>query len=176
MISGIETSDISIELIAVNQQLKAFYKGNMINFFELPEDIMGKLIDLMISDKDAMKILNKTKNDTYDMLKQYCWCNFGGINHEADIIGNHFEPEYWDCGKRGSCQFEGKICKQKLLGKRELEFARLLATGLLDKEIANIMNITYSTACDYRIRIQQKTGTSNKVELVAKLFHENLIN
>lgn len=176
MIGGLDNLDETLELFAVKEDLKAFYKGQIVDFSELPAEIMDELTDLMLLDKPAMKILIKTCKTTNDMVKQYSWCNFGGINHESDIDNGKFITEYWDCGKRGACPFEGKICALKILGKRELEFAKLLATGLLDKEIASEMNITYTTACDYRVRIQQKTGTTNKVELVNWLHRQNLID
>jgi DNA-binding CsgD family transcriptional regulator len=144
----------------------------------LPEAIINILLKKMYRNKKAIAAMKNLGLSEIEKLKKFCWCNYGGINHEADITADLriSNSEYWDCGKRGNCQYEGQICSNKLLSKREIQFAKYLADGLIDKEIADKMKITYATACDYRVKIQKKTNTTNKVELVNFLHRENLIN
>lgn len=181
MIQGLNKSDASVELFAVAKDLKAFYKGTMIYFYELPVEIINDFREKYLNDTIAVSELSKTISSEDEQLRQYCWCNNGGINHEADLDENlEIHGEYWDCGKRGNCQLEGIVCgnfaTNKTLTKREIVFAKYLADGLLDKEIADKMGIEYTTACTFRKNIQIKTGTQNKVELVSYLFRQNLIN
>lgn len=176
MIQGLENNSSNLELFAIGNEIKAFYKGDVVFFEQLPDKILSFLMKLMFRNKKALKALSTYNLSDFDKLKKYCWCNYGGINHEADINQTLSKSEYWDCGQRGICKHEGKICSEKILTKREIEFAKYLATGLVDKEIATKMNITYTTACDYRKNIQRKTNTTNKVELVNYLHRENLIN
>jgi len=178
MIQGLSTSSKNIEMFATGCDVKCFHKGSILNIEELPEAIINILLKKMYRNKKAIAAMKNLGLSEMQKLKKFCWCNYGGINHEADItpelrISN---SEYWDCGKRGNCQYEGQICSNKLLSKREIQFAKYLADGLIDKEIADKMKITYATACDYRVKIQKKTNTTNKVELVNFLHRENLIN
>lgn len=178
MIQGLSNDSKNVEIFATGSDVKSFYKGSIISIDELPSPIIDILLKKMYRNKKAIAAMKSLGLSEMQKLKKFCWCNFGGINHEADInkslqISN---SEYWDCGKRGNCQFEGQICSNKLLSKREVEFAKYLSEGFIDKEIASKMKITYATACDYRVKIQKKTNTTNKVELVNFLHRENLIN
>lgn len=56
------------------------------------------------------------------------------------------------------------------LTPRQLEIAQLTACGLLDKEIANRMNVSVSTVTNTKRNIYDKYGFNNTSEMVAFYF------
>lgn len=65
--------------------------------------------------------------------------------------------------------------KQKLrdtLTKRELEVFELIRTGLLQKEVADILNISQRTVETYTENIREKTNSNNMIEAIYKLTND----
>jgi DNA-binding CsgD family transcriptional regulator len=114
-------------------------------------------------------------------VKQFTYCTHGGFDNIPDVINGVLkEPEFWHCPKRGNCQFEGVVCnslacKNGVLTKRELEYLTLTAKGYLDKEIAGIMMIKYSTVTTFNKNVRSKTGLFRKVDLTRFAIQNNLL-
>ena len=142
--AGIESG---VEVFASQNELYAIYNGSKIRFFNLPKDIIEAFREEMLQNNIALKSLVKLNlTDPNAMLFQYVKCNYGGFNYEADFLNNTLSKEYWDCGSRGTCPFEGKICggintENQVITKQELRFIKYLLCGLADKEIADRLGI-----------------------------------
>lgn len=135
----------------------------------------------MISDQEAMKtFVSMNISEENDMLIQYVWCNFGGYNKIPDYVDHKICSEYWDCGSRGKCPYEGNLCKAilfrgNIISKRELEIIKLIAQGYADKEIADILKIAYNTMTKHRQNIEKKINAPSKVAVATFAHINNLI-
>jgi len=173
--------DGNLELFAVGKKVKAIYKGEVISFGDLPEEIKEAFRTEIVKDKEALLSLSAMGHTTdKDMLLQYVFCNYGGFDNEADFKKGVGKKEYWDCGRRGKCNFEGKLCKNitingKPLTPREIQVIKLIASGYLDKEISGLLFISISTVATHKDNIYKKTGTTTKVELAVLATKLNLI-
>jgi DNA-binding CsgD family transcriptional regulator len=101
-------------------------------------------------------------------LEKFTICRYGGFDDQPDIdLDNNSTPEYFDCGDRGTCKVEGKLChhvkaENGYLTPREIEVIKLIAQDLLDKQIADKLGISYHTATTHRTNIQHKIGAHSK--------------
>lgn len=116
------------------------------------------------------------------MLKQYIFCRFGRYDGNPDINedGTINDSEYFDCGLRGKCKYEGKLCSTiKLengeLTKRETEILKEVAKGKLNKEIAESLFLSEHTIASHIQNIQQKGNFFRKFEMIAFAKDKNLI-
>jgi DNA-binding CsgD family transcriptional regulator len=171
--------DANLEIYADGTKLMAVYNGSNMIFEKLPEEILQEFFILLHKDTLALECLKKSFSSKAEMLYQYVWCNFGGWNRSPDYDGK-LHTEYWDCGFRGRCEFECKICKAvnpdtKNLTERELQISKMIAIGLLDKEIADILNISINTATTHRQRIENKLNAPRRVDVASFIYKNNLL-
>jgi DNA-binding CsgD family transcriptional regulator len=176
---GLENEDL--ELYAHGLELKALYNGEKIDFWKLPNGILDIFRKELFSKKnvvEAMVTMDITDED--EMLYQYCFCNYGGWNRNPDLkVSGELNTEYWDCGNRGKCKVEGKLCiklnkEEKNPTRQELEIIKLIALGLADKEIADKLNIHYTTVTTHRAHIEKKLGAASKVDVATFALKNNL--
>jgi DNA-binding CsgD family transcriptional regulator len=106
------------------------------------------------------------------MLTQYIKCNFGNFDciPDLDEEGTIY-PECWNCGRRGNCPGEGKICgriqgKNAMLTRQETQIFFLLIDGKLDKEIADHFHSSLSTIKTQLSDIREKLGVNNRIEIM----------
>jgi len=113
-------------------------------------------------------------------LEKYVQCNYGGFDNQADLTSNSQNTEYFDCGDRGHCPGEGKLCKalkvkNGVLTPREIDIIRLIGKDKMDKEIADILGITKNTATTHRQNITRKLGGLTKAGIAAFAIKKNII-
>src|SRR5690606_17307288 len=140
--------------------------GRKYSWGEIPAEILDIVSEDLVRNPDAVKALNDWNiHDGDEMLQQYVFCRFGGFDTEADIDaeGKIEYTEYFECGKRGLCKYEGKVratikVTEGHLTKRELEILKLVAQGKLNTEIADILNISEETVSTHNQNIQRKGG------------------
>jgi DNA-binding CsgD family transcriptional regulator len=141
-----------------------------------------RLMDEMEADHDAVSALDKLGIPFKDArLEKYVECNYGGFDDVADYDkkdGAHHE--YFDCGLRGSCPVEGKLCKRikvenGSLTSREIEIIKLIGQDKMDKEIADILDISLNTATTHRQNITRKMGGITKAGIAAFASQKGLI-
>ncbi len=180
--AGILTKDSSIEFFAVGKNLKAFHKGRIIDFSQFPMAIYNKLKDILADDVTAKAALMEWGFSTLNtQVKQYTICRFGGLDNIPDLsVNNIQESEYWECGNRGNCPFEGRICKDVkvengILNKREVKLLKLLATGDKDTKVADVLHISRNTLEIHKTKINKKLGVQSKLMAVVEAFKHNIL-
>jgi len=127
---------------------------------------LQNLLDNDLIAQASLDQLNITDDDA--RLHKFGLCRFGGFDDKADITKNEHTNEYYDCGERGYCHVEGKLCKHVMAANgyitpREIEVIKLIAEDLADKQIADRLEISVNTANTHRVNIQKKIGCSTKV-------------
>lgn len=142
--------DSGIEFFVNEDTLFALYEGRKVDFFELPESVIDLLRSELYSRPKAVEALVEWGYENPDeMLVQFVKCVFGGFDYMADIsdftIGH---SEYWDCGVRGNCPFEGRICQSlKVSDTQHLtnkEFLVMLQITKDQKDIVSAFNLDMS--------------------------------
>ncbi len=163
--------DKCVEFFYHKNEVYCLHDGVRYTFEETPKWIIEKIEEDMLQYPDAMKALASWENlDESEWVRQYIICRFGGIDDEPDIDleGNVHHAEYFDCGLRGQCRYEGKLCtalkvENGYLGKAEIEVLRYIS--LPDKLIADKLNKSIDTIITQQQTIRAKTGMRSKVEL-----------
>lgn len=179
--AGLE--DNGLEIYIHKGELRVIYNQRTTSFDLLPDNVKDIFTAHMFSNKSAVKSLKKdfSLEDANDMLLQYIKCNFGNFDMipDADEDGSIY-PECWDCGKRGTCPGEGKVCSRfkgpnGFLTKRETEILFLMIEGKLDKEIADHFGVTMPTIETQMKNIREALRCSNRIEVMNFAIRRKLI-
>lgn len=157
--------------------------GQPVPFNRIPPAILNIVDEDMAKHPDAVRALLAWDLHTREeMLRQYILCRFGGFDLEPDITAEGVieHTEYFDCGKRGTCSMEGKLCpaikvENGYLTKKELEVVKYTGQGKANCEIAALMHISEETVKSHMQNIQQKCGFSSKLEVTAFAIKKNLL-
>jgi len=156
-----------------NIDVRCINNGTIYNSFnEFPEWIKAKLSQDLTDNVMALKALKKLKGvSPEDYLKHYTFCKYGGLdpNPDIDVNGVMGESEYFECGFRGMCKAEGKLCctlkvKNGHLTKSEIQVIKKLTKA--NKIIADTLHIAESTVTTHIQSIMRKTGCRNRAEIV----------
>lgn len=116
-----------------------------------------------------------------DRMVRYIRCRYGNLDGNPDItVDGSTSDEYWDCGLRGNCKYEGTLCgKVKAPGgdftSRELQVIQLLSRDLPNKLIADDMGVSTITVNTHIQNINHKIGSHSKYGIVAYAARNNLI-
>jgi DNA-binding CsgD family transcriptional regulator len=179
--AGLE--DQGVEIYSHNNELKAIIGGKTLPYENWPFEFLSYFDNELLKDIEALDSLEKDFRitDGTEMLKKYITCNYGGFDHEADVKDNVSTPEYWDCGYRGRCKAEGKICKifcigEKNLTPQELTILKLVGAGNTDIQIADRLNISTNTVRTHIERICRKVNGHCRIDIMRFATHNNLIN
>jgi DNA-binding CsgD family transcriptional regulator len=163
----------ALEFFIHDHEIKCLYKGLVFSFCDFPSEIIAWVEADMLRHPKALKALAEWDiTDPDEQMRQYIACRFGGFDNNPDIEenGQVVAKEYVDCGRRGSCAYEGKLCASiqlpnGLLTKREIEVLRLIGECKFDKEICDLLNITQDTLRNHKDNISQKAGIERKPAL-----------
>lgn len=170
-------TDKNVELFAEDDVLYGTHNGSVMKFKDLPKDVLLSIMLELSHDVEAMRALIKWQAllgyswSDHETLERYAKCKWGGFDNRPDVLnGNTQEGEYWACGKRDQCPFQGKICKHVKvkyghLTWKEIEVMKLIADGLQDKQIADQLGLSVNTIPGYKKNIQSKTGDHSKVDM-----------
>jgi len=152
------------------------------SYREFPEWIKQKLTDDLYKTPLAVKTLRRhwKKLPVVEYPRQHAYCKYGGLdpNPDIDSQGNMGHSEFFDCGRRGKCKSEGKLCcvmqvKAGFLTKMEIEILRLVM--LPDKRIADKLCISSATVLTHWQNIRRKTGFRSKIELAVFATKKGMI-
>lgn len=175
--------DGSVEFFLYDNEVRALYKGCTYAFKDFPKEILDIVSNDMLANPKAMESLAKWDiTDPDAQIRQYIACRFGGFDSNPDITasGEIHHREYFNCGRRGICPYEGKLCAtikvaHGELTKREIEVLRAIGLGKLDKEICDELNICQDTLRSHKDNISVKTGEERKPALGILAHKLNLI-
>lgn len=178
--AGLESK--GVEIYAYDNKIKAIYDGRVIDFVSLPDHIKEVFQDQCFANDKALKAMHAVGiTNPEALVNQFVFCNYGGFNNEADIAEDgKLSSEFWDCGKRNHCPFNGAICgaikgENGIITNREIEVIKLIKQGLLNKEIAAALKISVNTVNNHIQHINQKTGTGNRAEIINWAIKNNLL-
>jgi DNA-binding CsgD family transcriptional regulator len=176
-------ADEQYEIFINKGELLVLHNGRTTSFDLIPERIQDAYLQHMLANKTAMESLKNDfgHTDIKPMLKQYVMCNFGNFDSVPDMDkdGTVF-PECWDCGKRGVCPGEGKVCGRikgphGVLERVETEIFFLLVSGKSHKEIAAIRGKHIQTIETQLRDIRTKLGCHSSIEVMNYALNRNLI-
>lgn len=173
----------AVEFFIHQHEVKCQTQGRTYSFDEMPAEILRIVEDDMMANPKALKALADWDiTDQNEQMRQYIACRFGGYDYQADISPERgIQPaEYVDCGRRGSCPYEGKLCTSLLLAngiatKREVEVLKMIGQSLLDKEICDQLNMSQDTLRNHKDSLSQKAGVERKPSLAILAHKLNLI-
>jgi len=110
--------DESVEFFLHEDEVYCQTSGHVHSFDNFPK----RVIDIMNADmaKYPEKIdclIDWGLEEEGPQMRQYIACLHGGHDSSADICkdGNVQPSEYVNCGKRGECKYEGKLCNSIVL-------------------------------------------------------------
>jgi DNA-binding CsgD family transcriptional regulator len=174
--------DQGVEFFVHANEVKCIHAGQVYSFEQFPEWIIKVIEEDMVKHPEALKALATWENlHQTEYVRQYIYCRFGGLDFDPDIDSNRklSYAEYFDCGFRGVCKYEGKLCctikvSEGHLTKTEIEVLKRVA--LADKSIADELCISTDTVNSHLQNIRRKTGYSNKVELAIFATKKGIIN
>jgi len=87
----------------------------------------------------------------------------------------YFTPKASDILLEGFIKSYGEPDKESILTSREREIVQLLVAGKVNKEIADVLNISVRTVETHRATIMRKLGINSIVELVLYAIRNNIV-
>jgi DNA-binding CsgD family transcriptional regulator len=185
--AGLLPRDHNIEIFADPYNFGKCYflhDGEVKDFSQMPHDLMLNLTDELKDDLHAMAGLKLMGYDidapgtrtAMAMIEQYNYCNRGAFDNIPDIFTNGKKTrEFVDCGCRGRCPGEGKVCSPVVVDgehitHRELECAMLIGRGMPYKRIGTEMGFHKVTAVNSLIgRLRDKLHCASNTEIAIKV-------
>lgn len=159
-----------VEFFVSSDELFAIVNGHTYTWHECPGWVKQELALELEADAHALAALTNWGLEGDAQLRQFAVCRKGSFNQTPDL-GEHPDSEYYDCGNRGKCPYEGKICQTiklsegMVIGFREIQVLRLIIAGLLDKEIACKMDISVNTVTTHVQNLLNKTNQHTRTAL-----------
>jgi DNA-binding CsgD family transcriptional regulator len=164
--------DDDMEISTTGDFVFALIAGKMTPFAAWPESLKIALKEDLQSHPKAIQSLIELGLETDDeMIWQYSRCRFGSWDGQPDLVdGKFIYTEYWDCGIRGNCAHEGKLCCSMkvefgIISAREMQVWVLVCEGLLNKEIADRLSISDTTVPQHVENLCRKCGVRHRGEL-----------
>jgi DNA-binding CsgD family transcriptional regulator len=148
-------------------------------FSRVQKSKLKYLLDNDVMAQASLDMLGLKNSD--DRFRKYGMCNFGGFDQDQDIdTQNSPRYEYYDCGQRGRCPVEGRLCKTIMadhgyINPREIDVLKLIVQDLADKQIADRLGISENTVHKHRSNIQHKIGCSSKVGICRWAIQKGII-
>ncbi|MBI9052501.1 MAG: response regulator transcription factor [Bacteroidales bacterium] len=119
------------------------------------------------------------KDNKFLMVRRFLKCNFTKNDHIPDIDSNgEFHLECVHCPLKGECSDDGIICNPELntkLSDREMEVAKLYATGINKFDISEQLFISEHTVSNHVRKIFLKLEINSQAQLVVYMHDKNFI-
>lgn len=169
-------TDHNIEIFATEYpKCKAMYLGHRVDFWDLPQKVVERITQQVLSDREAMKTFREEGITSERlMVELWVWCNLGRFDTIPDfeVTSGRVNLEYHNCGKRGKCPWEFRRCKRvktetDTLTPRETDYLKQTARGFTDTEIASRMNLKPKSMISLARRVREKVGVSNRAGLAS---------
>lgn len=173
-------ADDNVEFFTSSGEVLFFRDGTVHKFEEISIGDLESINALIKSDKKASECLDQMglKNEI-DRARQFAFCRFGGLDSIADLECGNPSFEYWNCGRK-PCPHEGKLCKfpetkTGKLTRHEAKIIKHIGNELLNKQIADDLNISIETVNKECKRIAEKIGCYGKQGIAAFAAMHNMI-
>jgi DNA-binding CsgD family transcriptional regulator len=174
--------DRSIEIWSTGHDVYFLFDGKRIRYEDAPPSLIRKFKNDMAKHPEMIKILRLMGFISLrDQLKQYLKCRYGNFDHipDFDHHGNS-NPDHFNCGHRGHCPYEGKLCARIMvehgyLTPREVEIVKLVGCDLPDKQISGILRMSPNTLKNHKVNIMQKSGLHSQVGIAVFAVQHNLL-
>jgi len=166
---------------------------------ELKPDIA--IIDMAMPDLDGLEVTRRIKkelphtevltftmHETENMIRAVIAAGARGYVLKSDAgsrlieaieaLSRHepyFTPKASQTVLDGFIRSYGEADKESVLTDRESEIVRLLVAGKVNKEIADLLNISVRTVETHRAAIMKKLGINSVVELVLYAIRNNIV-
>lgn len=175
--------DKGVEFFIHQNEIKCIHDGSTYSFENIPEHIIKIIENDMLKNPKALKaLIDWDITDYKSQIRQYISCRFGGFDTNADITadGLIIHSEYIECGRRGKCPYEGKLCtsiqlKNGVLTKRDIDVLKLIGQAKMDEEICAELFIALGTLRYHKDQIAYKAGISGKPALAVLAHQLNLV-
>ncbi|WP_262247014.1 response regulator transcription factor [Parapedobacter soli] len=147
-----------------------------------PKHIIKIMKREILNNPDVMKSLADWENLLpEDHVPRFIGCNFAGLDDvpDIDVDGNVHYTEFVDCKLRGTCRFEGKLCRALKVDNGVISGAEMAVLKLSNKPIkiiADELNISQETVKSHLKSIKDKTGLPDKTEVAIFAYKKALIN
>lgn len=175
--------DTGVEFLIHDNELKCLHAGTVYTWGDIPQWILDRVQEDMLEHPEAISaLLDWDLKQSDEQMRQYIICRFGGFDNDPDISaqGTIDYTEYFDCGRRGNCSYEGKLCStikapNGILTKQELTVLKLVTNNYMNKEIASILNISEETVSSHNQNIQRKIGVDNKLGMAIWAIDKKIV-
>ncbi len=175
--------DNGVEFYVSDNDIKCLHNSKPYKWGEFPNWILEKIEEDMLKNPEAINSLVAWDiTDPEEMMRQYIICRFGGFDGNADITkeGHIVHVEYFECGRRGNCSFEGKLCSSIKVGdehltKQEIKIIKKITSGKSNKTIAEELCISEDTVASHNQNIQRKLGVPSKLGIVPWAVKRNIV-
>lgn len=145
---ALEQNSEKLELISKGvNKLRAIYKGVVYeNYSDLPKTARFAIARCVQSYASVYSSLAK-EYGALEAEERLCWCLFGSLDSSPDIDVSRGRASVEISSHCQSCQYGKPFCNKILPGltPRQQECVILMRKGLTDKEVANILGISYLT-------------------------------
>lgn len=172
----------SIEFFNQDNKIKAFTKGKMVDFEDLPYTYHQILKDALVKEPETLKFLKEWHPESeMKVIEQFVKCRFGGLDFVPDIKNLELQTgEYWECPLRGSCKGEGLVCRSlsynnHVLSNKEIKLLKLLPTSLTNEALCDEMEMPMGSFNLFKKELYQKLNIQTKQEAVVIAVRLNLI-
>lgn len=164
----------TVEIFSLEGELFAMFAGNKFLYSELPLMLRTPFIVEYAKDKLAAKALKAMGVPAELREKKFVSCRYGNYDSipDLDAEGN-LQADAVICNKYHKCPGYGIVCKNPL-SRKELRIVREIATGALDKEIAQRCNVELSTLRTHESRIRKKLNLNTRCEIALWAFTHNI--
>lgn len=165
--------DDDVEIFTTGDMVFATIKPCTIEFSAWPKWLYKALkADLKENPIAVQALIDLGLERDDEMLWQYSRCRFGSFDGRPDLKdGKFIHTEYWDCGLRGQCPYEGKLCAsmrmhEHVITPREMQVWRLITDGAQDKEVAGALHISDATVPQHVRNLCKKCKVRHRGELI----------
>lgn len=170
------------EFVMENDGLKIYEDGKKRDF----SDATVTEIEMLQADLQLHPQASKALDELgvklpLQRLEKYTECMYGDKNDTADFRNfKSSDHEYYNCGKRGYCKFEGKLCDKivtpyGVITPSEIRIMTKVAHELSDKEIAYELHLSTYTVNTHITNLLEKIGTKSRVGIAMFAAKRNLI-
>jgi len=169
--------DKGIEFFAVEGKMKFIADSKIQCTTNLPFGIIQLAKEQINTEPEVAAALKEWHpTSEFNQVNQFLKCRYGGLDFSADFIDNQFKSgDYWDCPSRGSCPFNGTLCKAPVyngheLSALEIKLMKLTASSLTNETIALDLKIPFGSFHKHKQALYEKLAvqTKQEVALIAK--------